>query len=184
MNLMSTFLYYFFFASVILFMGIGTNKILDSKFEKLKSITYCSKIVISILISAILGWLITKGILIPLKITELMPLVCFLVYVCINDFLEALIRLTTGKSSAEFVISYLVILLSVSESVSIPNTIFISAGCLLAIVGIIPFIMAFRKRNSDTTSDAIFCRLFLYLAILLIGLSCWDVAWFNPEVFQ
>ena len=184
MILINTFLYYLFFASVILFMGIGTNKILDSKFDKLKSITYCSKIVISILISSILGWLITKGILLPLKITELLPLVCFLIYVCIDAFLEAIIRLTTGKSSAEFIISYLVIILSVSESISIPNTFFISAGCLLAFVGIIPFIMAFRKRNSDTTSDVIFCRLFLYLAILLIGLSCWDVAWSNPEVFQ
>ena len=184
MNLMSTLLYYMFFACVILFMGIGTNKILDSKFDRLKNLTYCSKIIVSILISSLLGYLITKGILLPLKITELFPLVCFLVYVCINAFLEAIIRLTTGKSSAEFVISYLVILLSVSESISILNTIFITAGCLLALAGIIPFIMAFRKRNSDTTSDAIFCRLFLYLAILLIALSCWDVTWFNPEVFQ
>ena len=109
MSFMTTFLYYSFFASVILFSGVGTNKILDLNLNKLKSVTYCLKIIISIMVSSILGWLITKGVLVPLKITELFPLVCFLIYICIDAFLEALIRLTTGKSAAEFIFSYLVI---------------------------------------------------------------------------
>ena len=89
MNLITTFLYYSFFASVILFSGIGTNKILDLNLYKLKSITYCLKIIISIMVSSIVGWLITKGVLVPLKIAEIFPLVCFLIYICIDSFLEA-----------------------------------------------------------------------------------------------
>ena len=184
MSLLTTFLYYFFFSSVILFTGIGTNKIIDLKLEKLKSLTFCSKILISIILSTMMGWFITKGILVPLKITELFPLVCFLIYICIDAFLEAIIRLTTGKTAAEFIFSYLVIVISVSESISFANTIFIMLGCFAAFVGIIPFVIAFRKRNSDTTSDVIFCRLFLYLALLIIALSSCDLSRLNPEVFQ
>lgn len=183
MNLMSTFLYYSFFASIILFTGIGTNKIIDLNWDKFKSITYCTKIFISIVISSLLGWLITKGILVPLKMAELFPLVCFLVYVCIDAFLEALIRLTTGKSAAEFILSYLIIILSISEGFSIISVLIIALACLISFIGIIPFVMAFKKRNCETKTDVIFCRLFLYLALLLLGLSAWDISWLNPEVF-
>ena len=185
MTVLNTFFYYTCFASAVLFYGIGTNKILDAEFSRLKNITYCVKIILSIIISSILGWFITKGILVPLKITELFPLVCFLVYICINTFLEALIRLTTGKSAAEFIFSYLVIILTISESSSILNSIIITLSCLCSFALTIPFIIAFRKRNSDTTnSDKIFCRLFLYLALLILIVSAWDIMWINPEVFQ
>lgn len=183
MTFISTFLFYTFFASVILFIGIGTNKVIDLNLDKLKSFTYCSKIILSILFSSLTGWFVTKGILVPLKIAELFPLVCFLIYVCIDSFFEALIRLTTGKSAAEFIFSYLVILLSISEGFSVLNVLIISVSCLCSFVGIIPFIMAFKKRNSDTKSDIIFCRLFLYLALLILAISVWDIAWINPEVF-
>ena len=184
MTLLSTFLYYTFFSSIILFNGIGTNKIIDLKLEKLQSITYCSKIVISIMLSAAMGWFVTKGVLGPLKMTELFPLVCFLIYVCIDTFLEALVRLTTGKSAAEFIFSYLLIILSISEGFSALNVIVITASCLCSFIAILPFIMAFKKRNSDTKTDIIFCRLFLYLALLILLLSIWDIAWINPEVFH
>ncbi len=184
MNYLNTFLYYSFFSSVILFCGIGTNKILNFDLTKLKSITYCFKIIISIMISSVVGWFTTKGILVPLKIAELFPLVCFLIYICIDAFLEALIRLTTGKSAAEFIFSYLVIILAISEGFSVINILVITASCMCSFIGIVPFIMAFKKRNSDTKSEIIFCRLFLYLALLIITLSVWDIAWINPEVFQ
>ena len=183
MTFISTFLFYTFFASVILFVGIGTNKVIDLKLEKLKSFTYCSKIILSILFSSLTGWFVTKGILVPLKIAELFPLVCFLIYVCIDSFFEALIRLTTGKSAAEFIFSYLVILLSISEGFSVLNVLIISVSCLCSFISILPFIMAFKKRNSDTKTDIIFCRLFLYLALLILAISVWDIAWINPEVF-
>lgn len=183
MNFINTFLYYSFFASVILFSGIGTNKILDLKLEKLKSMIYCSKIVVSILLSSLVGWFVTKGILVPLKIAELFPLICFLIYICIDAFLEALIRLTTGKSAAEFIFSYLVIILSISEGFSVLTVLIIATSCLCSFIGILPFVLSFKKRNNDTKTDIIFCRLFLYLALLLLALSVWDIAWINPEVF-
>ena len=143
-----------------------------------------SKIFISIFLSTLIGWFVTKGILVHLKMAELYPLVCFLIYICIDAFLEALIRLTTGKSAAEFIFSYLVIILSVSEGFSALNVLVITTSCLCSFIFIMPLILAFKKRNSDTKSDKLYCRLFLYLSLLILCLSAWDIAWINPEVFQ
>lgn len=184
MIFLNTFLYYVCFASVILIYGIGTNKVFELNLTKLKSVTYCIKIIISILLSSIISWFITKGILVPIKMAELYPLVCFLVYVCINTFMEALIRLTTGKSATEFVFSYLVIILSIAESTSFVNTLIILFSCICSFIFTIPFISAFKQRNSDTIPEKYYCRLFLYIAILILVISVWDVMWINPEVIQ
>lgn len=184
MTFLNTFLYYVCFSSVILIYGIGSTKVFDLNLTRLKSISYCSKVLLSILLSSILGWLVTKGILVPIKMTELFPLVSFLIYICINTFMEALIRLTTGKSATEFVFSYLVIILSIAESTSFVNTIIITLSCICSFALTIPFIFAFKQRNNEVTEEKYYCRLFLYIAILILVISVWDVMWINPEVIQ
>jgi len=184
MSFLSTFLYYICFASVILMYGIGTNKILDISFSLIKNITYSAKILISILLSILVSWFVTKGILVHIHLAELFPLVAFLIYICINTFLEALLRLTTGKSTAEFIFSYLVIILAISESTSFVNSLIITLCSISSFVLIIPLILAFRKRNNDISRDKLFCRLFLFLAIIILTISVWDIMWINPEVLQ
>lgn len=184
MIVLSTFLYYVCFASVILVYGIGINKAFDINYEKLSNTIYCAKLVVSIFISAIASWFVTKGILVPLKLTEIFPLVSFLIYICINAFLEALIRLTTGKSATEFVFSYLVIIISVAESTSFGNTMIICASCICSFALVIPLILAFQTRNRSTTTEKYFCRLFVYVAIIILVISVCDVMWINPEVIQ
>lgn len=184
MSFLSTALYYVCFASVILIYGIGTNNALDFDSSKIKNFTFCTKIFISILISSILSWFITRWLLVPLKLTELYPLVCFLIFILINAFLEALVRLTTGKSATEFVFSYLVIILSVSESTSFLNTITISLSCVVSVVLLLPFIVAFKRENNKTNKENYYCRLFLYIAIVILIISVFDVLWFNPGVIK
>lgn len=184
MNLLNTFLYYVCFASAVLIYGIGTNKVVDLNNSKITNIIHCSKLLLSIVVSAILSWFVTKGVLIPIKLEELFPLISFLIFICISAFLEALIRLTTGKSTTEFVFSYLVILLSVGESTSLLNTIIICVSCLLSFLFTIPFIVAFMQRNKGVNSEKYFCRLFLYIAILIFVISVFDIVWFNQGVMQ
>jgi len=182
MIFLNTFLYYVCFASAVLIYGIGTNKAVDLNLNKVTSIIYCGKIIISIMVSAMLSWLLTQGVLVPLKLTELYPLVCFLIYLCINVFLEALIRLTTGKSATELVFSYLVIVLSIGESSSFANTVTIAFSCLASFAFTVPLLLAFKKRNNGTTPEKYFCRLFIYIAILILVISVFDIMWLNQEV--
>ena len=114
-----TFLYYSLFTSVVLIYGIGLNKIAEIGIIKFKETIVYVKCAVAIVSSSIISWLITNYLLTPLKITELYPLICFIVYACISTFLGGLIRLTTGHITSEFAVSYLVILLSIAESSSL-----------------------------------------------------------------
>ena len=186
MILLYTFLYYFFFGSAVLLYGIGINKTTEINFFTKKDFFYILKVILSIIISSVLSYLFVDKILVPLESVELYPIVCLLIYLCITILLEAIVRLTTNKSSTEFIFSYLVVLLSVTESNNLVTTVIISLSCLVSMAVIIPLVYSFRKRNleNETEPEKYISRLFLFLMILLLIISVWDVMWFNPEVIK
>ncbi len=182
-----TFLYYALFSSVVLIYGIGLNKIAEIGIVKFKETIFYIKCAISIVSSAIISWLITNYLLVPLKITELYPLVCFIVYASISMFLGSIIRLTTGRITSEFAVSYLVILLSIAESTSLLYTLFISLSSLLSMLIIIPFSLTFRRRvcsNGQLLDEKYYSLYFFFLSVLILILSVWDIVWLNPEVIK
>ena len=182
-----TFLYYTLFSSVVLIYGIGLSKIAEIGIVKFKETIFYVKCAIAILSSATISWLITNYLLVPLKITELYPLVCFIVYASISTFLGGIIRLTTGRTTSEFAVSYLVILLSIAESSSLLYTLFISLCSLLSMLIIIPFSLTFRRRvcsNGRLLDEKYYSLYFFFLAVLILILSVWDIVWLNPEVIK
>lgn len=182
-----TFLYYALFSSVVLIYGIGLNKIAEIGIVKFKETIFYIKCAISIVSSALISWLITNYLLVPLKITELYPLVCFIVYASISMFLGSIIRLTTGRITSEFAVSYLVILLSIAESTSLLYTLFISLSSLLSMLIIIPFSLTFRRRvcsNGQLLDEKYYSLYFFFLSVLILILSVWDIVWLNPEVIK
>ena len=181
-----TFLFYSIFSSVVLIYGVGLNKIAEIGIVKFKDKIFYVKCAISIISSSVISWLITYYLLVPLKITELYPLVCFIVYSTICTFLGGIIRLT-GRTPTEFAISYLVILLSITESSSLLFTLFISLCSLLSMLIIIPFSLTFRRRvcsNGRLLDEKYYSLYFLFLAVLILLLSVWDIVWLNPEVIK
>lgn len=182
-----TFLYYVLFSSVVLIYGIGLNKIAEIGIVKFKETIFYVKCAIAIISSAVISWLITYYLLVPLKITELYPLICFIVYATISTFLGGIIRLTTGRTTSEFAISYLIILLSIAESSSLLFTLFISLCSLLSMLIIIPFSLTFRRRlcsNGRLLDEKYYSLYFLFLAVFILLLSVWDIVWLNPEVLK
>ena len=182
-----TFQYYILFSSVVLIYGIGLNKIAEIGIVKFKEPIFYIKCAISIVSSALISWLLTYYLLVPLKITELYPLVCFIVYASISTFLGSIIRLTTGRTTSEFAVSYLVILLSIAESSSLLFTLFISLSSILSMLIIIPFSLTFRRRvcsNGRLLDEKYYSLYFFFLSILILLLSMWDIVWLNPEVIQ
>ena len=182
-----TFLYYSLFSSTVLIYGIGLHKIAEIGIVKFKETIFYVKCAISIISSSVISWLITYYLLVPLKITELYPLVCFIVYASISTFLGGIIRLTTGKTTSEFAVSYLIILLSIAESSSLLFTLFISLCSLLSMLIIIPFSLTYRRRvcsNGRLLDEKYYSLYFFFLAVLILILSVWDIVWLNPEVIQ
>lgn len=185
MSFVNTFLYYTLFASVVLVYGIGMNKVVETGISKFYSFIYYLKASISILASSVLSYLIIAYILLPINIVELYPLMCFLVFICINTFLEALVRLTTGITTTEFVVSFLIILLSCSESSNILNCIIICLSSYIALIITIPFSITFKRRlcsNGNFLDEKYFSLFFIFLAILILVITTGDIVWLSKGV--
>jgi len=183
----NTFFYYTLFASIVLIYGIGLNKVVETGISKLFDFVYYAKASVSILATSVLSWLIINYILVPLNLIELYPLLCFLVFICINTFLEALVRLTTGITTTEFIISFLIILLSCSESTSILNTIIICLASYVALLITVPFSITFKKRvcsNGNFLDEKYFSLFFIFLAILILLITTWDIGWLSKGVIS
>lgn len=183
----NTLLYYTLFASVVLIYGIGINRIAEIGISKFYDLIYYIKAACSILITSVLSWLVNNYILVPLKLIEISPLICILIFICISTFFEAIVRITTGNSVSEFVVSFLIILLSISESTSLINTIIICLSSFLSMIILIPFSITFKKRvcsNGQFLDEKYYSLFFIFLALLIIIISTCDIGWLNSEVIQ
>ena len=182
-----TFLYYTVFSSIVLIYGIGVNRLTEIGNFEFNHITFYLKTLISIFTTIILTWFITKYILAPIKLIELYPLFALLIFICFNSFIEALIRLTTGNSTTEFIISFLVILLSLSECSSILDSVVICLCCFTSMILILPLIYTLKARvisNENKITEKFYSLFFMFLALLIIIISVLDVDWLNPGVIE
>ena len=184
---LDSFLYYAFFASAVLFYGIGINRIGEYGVVGFPRFLFIFKSLGSIFASLSLCWLITDKILVPLNIQEVLPLLVFLILIVFSSFFECLVRLTTNKVSTEFIISYLVILLSIMESVSYLHALVICTGILCSIGIICPFIISLRHRlcnNGLTINEKFYSIAFVLLGVILLILSVFDISWLNIGVIE
>ncbi|MBQ5848873.1 MAG: hypothetical protein IIW49_08170 [Treponema sp.] len=182
-----TIIYYAFFSSAVLFYGIGLNRsTLIPSFSEVLGTLF--KMLASILATTVLSWLFIQNILIPLGLAELYPLVSLLIFLGITIFFETLIRITAKTVTAEFHISYLIVLLALNESTTIYDVMIISASCLLSFMFIIPIINAIKNRISlvgDTSVNGNYKSLLLVsLAILVVALAVGNISWLNSGVIQ
>lgn len=187
MIFLQSFLYYTVFSSVVLVYGIGLNRIAEFGISKRDDSIFIIKVVLSIFVSAIISWVIIQYILIPLKMIELYPLLAFLVFSSINVLLEAMVRIITNKSYSEFIVSFLIVLLSLTESTSLVNTLIICASGVISVTVIIPFCLAFKARftaNGNKINERYYSIFFIFVAILILMMSAWDIIWLNPGVMQ
>lgn len=183
---LSTFLYYIFFASVVLNYCIGTTQVNEYLLFKKVTFLYSFKIILNIVITSLVSWVIVSKILVPLKLVELYPLVALFVYLSIAILMESIIRLTTNSSTSEFIFSYLVVLLAISESVSSINTLIIALSCFIGLLVLYPFIYAFKLRilTTEDQTEKFISRFMIFIAILFLVLTVWDVMWLNPGVVK
>lgn len=182
-----TFAFYTLFCSIVLIYGVGINKIADFHSDSKQNIVLVTKMVISILLTSILSWVVTTTLLMPLKLIELYPVTSLLIFICINVFLEAIVRITTGRNTTEFIVSYLIVIISLSESTSLINTIIICMSCFLSFILLWPFITTFKnklKSNGQRINETYYSILFFFLAILILIVSVFDISWLNSGVIQ
>lgn len=182
----STFLYYVFFSSAILFYGIGLNRTtLAASWPMKTTFLMLFKMFFSIECTTLLMIFFTYKLLVPLRLTALIPFIALMLYVALSSFIEITIRITMRKRVAEFSVSYLIIILSLSESMSVADAFFIPLFCIMsfAILTLLLHAVTFNvlKPNQDNYSSKKGLVLFS-LAVLIIACLVFDVTWLNPGV--
>ncbi len=177
------FLYYTFICSSVLFFGIGLNRNIQISLDdtNLNFIFYL-KIFISVFISSVLSYLITKFLLCPIHLEELAPVVSLFIFLCFNTFVEALVRITAKISSAEFSISWLIVLLTVVESSTLVEAMVICSSAMISFLVMIPLMTAFQKRlfvSGYDRREKIQIYMLLSLTVIILLISVCDISWLN-----
>jgi Na+-translocating ferredoxin:NAD+ oxidoreductase RnfA subunit len=179
--------YYLFYCSIVLLYGIGLNHATAAAKKPSLWLLHFTKAIITVPVTTVLSWLFIKVILTPCRLSELYPLVCILIFIAVSVFSEIFIRITTGKSTAEFTVSFLSVLLSINEGSSLFFAFIISLFCVLSFYLLLPFIYALNKRIEVTGAISDFKKnilILLSLAAVMIILDGWNVSWLSTGVLK
>lgn len=182
-----TFLYYTVFSSIVLFYGIGLSQISVSGERHQNQIIFFFKTMLSIFLTAILTYLVVAFILVPLALVEIFPVICLLIFITINSFTEGLVRLTTGTATTEFAVSFLIVLLAIFQSNTILDTMVICLSCICGFLVLVPFVRVLRNRlvmNGRFYFEKYICMLFVFLVVLLMIISVFDITWLNGGMIK
>ena len=145
--MIDTFFYFLLYCSAVLIYGIGLNRaaVLSRSMDKTLFFQLI-KCTIVVLCSTILTFVIIKELLIPANLIELYPLIALLIFISVSVFVEIIMRITTGLKTSEFAVSYLIILLTLNESLGIIDSIVIAVSCMLSFILILPVLFSLRSR--------------------------------------
>lgn len=185
--ILNSLFYYILFCSSVLIYGIGFNRESVMCNNPRKILFSAIKTYACVIISFILSFLINKSLLIPLNIVEIFPFFSLIIYIAITVFFEVLIQITTKKSSSEFAVSFLTLLLAVNESTSILEGILICFGCLTAFYILNPILYALDKRMESSNANDVFKQkslIFLSMVIIMIALYSFNISWLNSGVIK
>lgn len=173
----------FVFGAVFLY-GIGLNRaVIVSSTPRGLALSYLKSLMASVPAVA-LSYIVVEGLLVPLGLQELYPLVCILVFLALSVFIEVIVRLTVRSAVTEFSVSFLCILLSMNESLSAVESVVFVVCCLTAFYLLIPVLAAVRRRNDHASPLPVFRNsLILFsLAILMLFVLVFDVSWLNGGI--
>ena len=185
--ILNSFVYYIFFGSAVLIYGIGFNRESVMCNYPKQVLFSAIKSYACVIITYLLTYCLNINFLIPLKIIEIFPFVALLIYITITVFFEILIQITTKRSSAEFAISFLTVILALNEGVALIDGILICLSVLTCFYSLIPILFALEKRMQASTSNNVFKQkslIFLSMVIIMIAIYSFNISWLNVGVIK
>lgn len=184
-----TVLYYFLYTSAVWIYGIGLNRSNVYSENPKNVLFYAIKIFSTVLITAVLTWLVNAKILVPVRLAEVYPFVAVLIFIVVSVTGESVVRFLglSKHNSSEFAVSILIVILSVNESVTLLNCIIVALCCILSFFCIVPILYSIRRRIYISHPGDEFKNsslLLISVSILIIMLLVWNVSWLNPGVLK
>ena len=185
--ILNNFAFYILFCSSVLIYGIGFNRESVMCNSPRKILFTAIKSYACVIISFLLSFGINKMILIPLALTELFPFFSLLIYITVSVFFEILIQVTTKKSSAEFAVSFLTLILALNEGISLLDGILITVSSLTCFYFLLAVLHSIEKRIQVSKKDNMFKQkglIFLSMVVIMIALYSFNFSWLNTGVIK
>lgn len=182
-----TFFLYIIISSTTLVYGIGLKKLFCFTDKPQHLIVHFLKSLFCIVTSISLTWLITNYLLAPFDMSIVYPFFAVLFSVSFGLLFQRYIFSSLKIDTAEFMLTFLSIILAVGEGSSYVYTLLIGISSCLSYYILIPFLFAIYQRiqnlrpNHELTTIAL---IFISLAFIIFALYSWNVSWLNIGVYQ
>ncbi len=185
MRIIDTCLFYIFFCSATLIYGIGTLQAAETSLSRKRIALTAFKSLCCVLTSVSITKALSQLLLVPLSLAELYPLAALLLFTGTSVFFEIIFQLTSKKSSSEFTISFLTVLLALNEGESLLDSIAISVCCLASYCLLIPLLRSFTSKLARTKRMDSFKQkttVFLCMVVITMALFALNISWINAGV--
>lgn len=185
MRIINAILFYSLFCSAVFIYGIGSLQAAETSLARKKIALPWIKSLCCVFASISLTYSFDQLLLIPTGLAELYPLAALLLFAATSVFFEIIFQLTSKKSSSEFAVSFLTVLLSLNEGESLLEAIVIGACCLASYYLLIPFLFTFTNKLSSSKNTDSFGQktsVFLCIVILMMALFALNISWINAGV--
>lgn len=173
-------LYYLTAGSVILYYGTGFNRIITLKKNPISFLISFLKALIITISTSVLNYFICSLILIPLRILDIFPFVTALFFVIISFSLHSVIKTGSFDLGEDYVVPFMIVLISLNEGFSLLSVILISTASTLSFYLLLLLIFSIRRRFRLYQSEKGFKPYFIMLislAVIFTALYCANASW-------
>lgn len=185
--IVQTIFIYMIISSTSLIHGIGLKKLVEDSQKPIDTLLFYAKSIILVTISFFLTWFITNTLLAPHNLAILFPFFALLITALFSIILHHVINLVLKIDTAEFSVSFLSVVLAISNGTSLAHSFLIALIAVNSFYLLSLLLFTIRQRilsinvANDFTVDVL---ILLAIACITFALYGWTNSWFNIEVFR
>lgn len=181
-----TLLFFFIFSSALFNYGIGLQSFLLKEYNLKRYLLCFLQVLIELFLSLAVSWFFIRHILLPIQLTELFPLIVFLVFYLFHTLISFLVETIDLEASNEIFLPVLILIMSFLHSMNFSKALIISLACHLSYFLAIPILYAIRLRIDQVHPLPAFktgALVLISLAVIMISLYAFDLSVFFQGVF-
>ncbi|MCM1320739.1 MAG: hypothetical protein NC041_04260 [Bacteroides sp.] len=176
------FFFFAFVSSSVLCYGIGVKRIFDlSKRPEFFLFRMAAALCVSVL-SVMAAWLVSQHILVPLRLQELLPLICALVFIPFAAAGDFVLGKICPVRFSETAVVFPSVLLALVVSPTFGAAVLSVVCCVLSCYLLTPILYAVRQRLRSARLMRDFKSggaVLVSLAVIMCALYAWNIVWFH-----
>lgn len=183
--MMETVFYYFLGASVIMYYGIGINRLLTFKKDVKSFFTGAAKTLILTLTNIAINWVLIRFIFSPLNISEIFPVFAIIIFSFLSFLSQLVYKTGIMEITEDYAVPFLSIILALCEGYSFLSSIIIGFCCITAFYCFVLLIISLRHRfqlyNREEGFKP-FSFILISLAVVFIAFYSCNCSWLKTAL--